>query len=78
MCVPVYVDEFRIVGRNDRLAGMWAELHKYLDIDPPTEMDGSVCFGVKQHGVQPDPKPVFAQLELYISWFTQQFEETHR
>ena len=54
------------------LAAMWAELRTHLDIDPPTNLDGSVYLGVKQHEVPPDMQMVVAKLQLYLDLFQQQ------
>lgn len=50
----VYVDHARMVGKLGFLAAMWAELRTHVDIDHPTNLDGFVYRGVKQHGSSRD------------------------
>lgn len=58
--MSVNVDDVRMVGIKGSLASMWSELHKHLDIEPPTNLDGSVDLGVKQHEGPPDMHMVVA------------------
>lgn len=53
-------------------AAMWAELRKHLDVEHPTNLDGSVYLGVTQHDVPPDMDIDVAKLIVYASLFKQQ------
>ena len=65
-----------MVGNTGTLAAMWAELHKHLDIVPPTNLDGSVYRGVKPHGAPPDMEIVVAKRQLCEACVKQQ-EDVH-
>ena len=70
--LSVYVDDFRMVGKKGTLAPMWAQLRTHLDIDPPTDLDGSVYLCVKMHHVPPDMSIVSEKRNMYQSLFRQQ------
>ena len=53
MFLSVYVDDLKLAGRAEAVAPMWKTLGKILDLDPPTEMSGSVYLGCGQHNFQP-------------------------
>ena len=43
--LSVYVDDFKMAGRKESLAPMWAKLGKHLDLAPPTPFDENVYLG---------------------------------
>lgn len=69
----VSVDDVRMAGKPGTLAAMGAELRTRLDLDPPTNLDGSVYLGVKQHEVSPYTQMCVAKRQLYLDRFHQQY-----
>ena len=76
--LSVHVSDFRLVGRAGRLPDFWAQLRHYLDIEPHTEMNGTVYVVVNQHDAPLDRTMVIANRELYNTVFTQHDEYKHR
>ena len=54
--LSVYVDDFKMCGKERNLAPMWTKLGKYLDLEPPTPLHGNVYLGCGQSNVTPFPE----------------------
>ena len=51
--LSVYVDDFKMAGKAENLAGLWAALKTKVDLDPPSPMNHQVYLGCNQHDVPP-------------------------
>ena len=51
--LSVYVDDFKMAGKEDNLPKMWKILRKTLDLGPPVPMEGNVYLGCGQENFQP-------------------------
>ena len=47
--LSIYIDHFRIFGREENIAPMWRKLGKNIDLQSPTELEGSIPLGIKHH-----------------------------
>ena len=43
-----------MVGKKSSLKPMWERIQKVLDLDPPTQMDGSTYLGCRQDNIEVD------------------------
>ena len=46
--MSVYVDGFKLVGNKKIMAGMWNEIRKKMDLEPPVPFNNSVYLGCTQ------------------------------
>ena len=53
--LSVYVDDFKMAGKKEKFAPMWATLRKKIDLEPPVPMDGNVYLGCIQQSFTPNP-----------------------
>ena len=50
--LSVYVDDFKMAGKEKNMDAMWAKLSEKLDLEPPTPLDGNIYLGCKQDEVK--------------------------
>ena len=63
--LSVYVDDFKMAGREASLAPMWKKLGCDLDLDPPTSMDDNVYLGCSQANVKASDELVNSKNTLF-------------
>ena len=63
--LSIYVDDFKMAGLQKNLKPIWADLRKYLDLDPETSLHGGVYLGCGQYCVKNDDKLIREKTELY-------------
>ena len=63
--MSVYVDDFKMVGRKEKLADMWTALREDLDLEPETELSHNVYFGCNQREAPIQPALINEKNELF-------------
>ena len=54
MFLNIYVDDLQLAGLACNIKGIWDELSKHLDLDPPVVNTDAVYLGCWQRKVKPD------------------------
>ena len=65
LILSIYVDDFKLGGRKDKLAPMWKQLGGYLKLDPPQKLHDNVYLGMKQRECTIDPELIAEKNKLY-------------
>ena len=52
--LSVYVDDFKMVGKQENISKMWASMRKHIDLEPETELSDNVYLGCNQRMATPD------------------------
>ena len=67
--LSVYVDDFKMGGKQSSLAPAWKELCQHLDLEEPTKLDDQVYLGIKQERVIIPQEIVDEKAKLYQEIF---------
>ena len=67
--LSVYVDDFKMGGKQCNLSRAWKDLSAHLDLDPPTKLDDQVYLGIKQTKIVIPPAIVEEKAKLYREIF---------
>ena len=62
--LSVYVDDFKMAGRKDSLAPIWAKLGKHLELEPPTPFDENIYLGCGQSNITLPPPIIVAEKQM--------------
>ena len=54
--LSVYVDDFKMAGKEGNVIAMWPKIKEHLDLDPAEEFNESVYLGCGQNDVVPQPE----------------------
>ena len=54
--LSVYVDDFKMAGKENNVKAMWPKIREHLDLDPAEEFNESVYLGCGQNDVNPQPE----------------------
>ena len=54
LLLSVYVDDFKLAGKEENIAPMWELLAKEIELEDPTEFHGNTYLGCTQAEFEPD------------------------
>jgi len=63
--MSIYVDDFKMSGKKENLAPMWAKIGKSLDLEPASSLDGNVYLGCGQRNVVVPTQTVTEKHEFF-------------
>ena len=69
LVLSVYVDDFKLAGWKTNIAPTWAQLRKYINLDPPVSLDGDVYLGCGQNNISPPQSIIKEKHDLYAKTF---------
>ena len=73
--LSVYVDDFKLVGKQANIKPMWAKIRKYIELDPETPMVDRVYLGCTQREVQPNRKVIEEKQKLFAQLMSKKTPE---
>ena len=62
---PVYVDDIKMVGKEQHNGPMWTILQKEIDLEYPTPVIDQVYLGCTQREAMVDPQAVHSETDLF-------------
>ena len=63
--VSVYVDDFKIMGKVEKISKMWKRMRKEIDLEPETELSDNVYLGCNQRLTVPNERLLQEKNELF-------------
>ena len=63
--LSIYVDDLKLAGKAKNLSGAWAELRKYMDLEPPVPLNTNVYLGCGQKDAEIRPEVIKAKQKLF-------------
>ena len=74
--LSVYVDDFKMAGKAENLAGLWAALKTKVDLDPPSPMNHQVYLGCNQHGAPPITHLINEKQDMFRQLITAKVDQS--
>ena len=74
--LSVYVDDVKVAGKAENLAGLWAALKTKVDLDPPSPMNHQVYLDCTQHDVPPITRLTNKKQDMFRQLITAQVDQS--